>query len=163
MPKILFFCLMLLSACAESKVSWTAIEQEIATKFPEVTQIEASELKKQNPPYFMIIDVRDAEEYQVSHLEHALHIQNLGEIKNIALSHPEQTVLLYCSVGYRSSQLAHELNALGVSNVANLKGSIFEWVHRGYSVVNSEGPTDKVHPYNEQWGALLQAKYRAKL
>jgi 3-mercaptopyruvate sulfurtransferase SseA len=67
--------------------------------------------------------------------------------------------VVYCSVGYRSAIVAAQLQALGYSNVLNLRHSIFEWAEKGYPLLNEAGDTNKVHPYNRAWGALIDASY----
>ena len=41
----------------------------------------------------------------------------------------ESTIVVYCSVGYRSEKIAEELDKLGFTNVSNLYGGIFEWIN----------------------------------
>ena len=48
-------------------------------------------------------------------------------------------VVVYCSVGYRSDQIAAKLIKLGYTNVHNLYGGIFDWVNTGYPVFNENG------------------------
>lgn len=58
-------------------------------------------------------------------------------------------VVLYCSVGYRSSNLANELVKQGLVDAAdafNLEGSIFEWANLGNEVVRGDEPATLVHP-----------------
>jgi hypothetical protein len=65
----------------------------------------------------------------------------------------DQPILVYCSIGFRSEKIARKLRKKGFKNVSNLYGSIFEWVNRGYPVVDSVGqPTPKIHTYNKSWG-----------
>ena len=45
-----------------------------------------------------------------------------------------------------------------MKRVFNLSGSIFAWVNQGNPVVNKQGPTRFVHPYNRHWGQLLDKK-----
>ena len=66
------------------------------------------------------------------------------------------TVVVYCSVGYRSAAMVERLMKLGVKNAFNLEGSIFEWANSGKPVVNDQGMTKGVHPYNDYWGQLLK-------
>lgn len=61
-------------------------------------------------------------------------------------------IVLYCSVGYRSEKIGEKLQKMGYTDVNNLFGSLFEWVNRGYKVVDKDGnETQKVHTYNKDW------------
>ena len=79
--------------------------------------------------------------------------QALALIGDVA---PDTPILLYCSVGYRSSRLADQLRRRGYSQAANLEGSLFAWANEGRPLVNAQGKAAlRVHPYNETWGKLL--------
>ena len=68
----------------------------------------------------------------------------------------EDTVILYCSVGYRSEKAGEKLLEKGYKNVLNLHGGIFEWKNSGYEVVDPKGEhTDRVHTYNKEWSEYL--------
>lgn len=68
----------------------------------------------------------------------------------------DANIVVYCAVGSRSEKIARELKEMGFENVSNLYGGIFEWVNRGYEIVNDTGETDTVHAYNRFWGFWLQ-------
>ncbi|MEM8660723.1 MAG: rhodanese-like domain-containing protein [Pseudomonadota bacterium] len=69
---------------------------------------------------------------------------------------------MYCSVGYRSSKATEQLLKLGLSNVHNLEGSIFEWANEGKPLVqggsDSLTPSHVVHPFDDNWGQLLRVE-----
>lgn len=115
---------------------------------------------------YLIFDTRPTEEYDVSHLPHAIQIdpqlpaqdffQQYGDsLKN-------KNLVFYCSVGYRSSlflqRVQKELQARGAQSAGNLRGGIFRWYNEGNVVVDAEGPTDEVHPYDKIWGALIEER-----
>jgi rhodanese-related sulfurtransferase len=104
----------------------------------------------------IILDVREPEEYAVSHLPGALRARTSDEALDILETLQGDTcIVLYCSVGYRSSELAAALTEHGFTNVHNLEGSIFEWANRGLPVFHDSLITHTVHPYDEDWGILL--------
>ncbi len=105
----------------------------------------------------VLLDIRSPEEYQVSHLNGAELIDyetfDPGSISHISKS---STVVVYCSVGYRSERVGEKMNELGFQEVYNLYGGIFQWKNQGHPVVNDENqPTDSVHAYNRNWGKYL--------
>ena len=117
-----------------------------------VTQIDVEDLHAA-PDSFLILDAREIEEYKVSHISGAKYIGyenwNKDVLKSIDKSTP---IVLYCSIGYRSEKIGEKLQKLGFTNVQNLYGSIFEWVNRGYPVVDKDGKTtNKVHTYSRSW------------
>jgi rhodanese-related sulfurtransferase len=136
-----------------------SVTKTVANLYPKVEQIDAEELaarrKSERPP--IVLDVRGAEEYEVSHLEGAVRAETLEEAR-VALAgvSRDRPVVTYCSVGYRSSKLGQELIEAGWENVSNLEGSIFAWANQGRPVVRDGKQVHEVHPYNERWGRLLK-------
>lgn len=140
-------------------VTWPAIKARIGREFPAVRPISADKLATQlagkNPP--LLLDVRTAPEFEVSHLANARRIDPDGQAIQIRVP-KSSPIVTYCSVGYRSAAFASRLQAAGFSNVQNLDGSIFQWANEGRPMTGS-----KVHPYNRIWGTLLNAPLRAEL
>ncbi len=143
---------------------WTSTKQLVRTRFPQVKQVSVAELAhdleaESGPRPPLIIDVRERAEFEVSHLPGAIHAQG-EELEALAArmveeSSADRPVVLYCSVGYRSSAAAKELMAHGLTNVANLEGSIFEWANEGHTVERNGQAVREVHPFNTTWGKLL--------
>ena len=79
------------------------------------------------------------------------------------------TVVCYCSVGYRSSDIAkklyHSAKQAGFSlDVHNMEGGVFQWAIEGREIVDNNGEkASVVHPYNTVFGKLLPWKLRASL
>jgi len=106
-----------------------------------------------NKDKFIIFDVREKAEFDVSHIPDAIYLGysdfNVGSIKNIP---KEKNMVVYCSIGYRSEKIGEKLLRLGYKNVYNLYGSIFEWANEKYPLVGSNGKTTySVHSYNKSW------------
>jgi len=104
-----------------------------------------------------IFDTRSEEEFSVSHIPGAVQLSPKQDIPSWILERDrDETIVLYCSVGYRSENVARELQLLGFTNVYNLYGSIFDWVEKGYPLEDAQGnSTLRVHTYNRRWGKLL--------
>jgi rhodanese-related sulfurtransferase len=100
------------------------------------------------PEGAIFVDIREDKEYKVSHIPGAW-TQDEFENAHVASGTP---VILYCSVGYRSGKYGEKLFKMGVDNVYNLYGGIFNWTNEGHEMVDEKGPTDKVHTYNKKWG-----------
>ena len=136
----------------------------VRTAFPQVPQRSVAWLVEQQARgnEILLLDVRTPEEFSVSHLQGARRAASLEEARVVLGDLPrDQPILVYCSVGYRSSQLADRLREEGYSDVANLEGSIFAWVNAGEPVVQADRRVHEVHPYAWPWGKLLDPQYRA--
>lgn len=124
-------------------------------KFSDVQTISPEELATQIDK-FILLDVRDEREFAVSHLpgSHRVAGDAVAQIREFGAT-PQSPIVVYCSVGYRSALLARDLQKSGFTNVRNLDGSIFAWANEGRGLVNADGPTHKVHPFNVTWGRYL--------
>lgn len=165
MKKLIFSIFLSVFACnlfAET-LTWEYIFTYIDRKFPEVKQLEVERYEEEFINDSILIDVRNVREYEVSHIKNAIHSQSTEKIRNHFLLSKKKYMVLYCSVGVRSSKMASKLNRLGFDNVYNLKGSIFHWANSGRLVYNKDGITNIVHPYNKTWGVLLDNKYHSQL
>lgn len=163
---ILFLCALLPSWAGAADWEWAATKRLIRARFGEVRQLSTAELAawladdtRERP---LLLDTRRPEEYAVSHLEGAMRAESPEEAERLLQGQPtDRPVVLYCSVGYRSSRLARQLMQAGYTQVYNLEGSIFAWANEGRVVVDETGPVHKVHPYDERWGRLLRFDLRA--
>ena len=137
-------------------ISWGSVDKKIDREFPDVEFISTDELAAQqqtgNSP--VIIDVREQEEFVVSHLQSALNLESGAAVAE-QFPDKQTPIVVYCSVGYRSAAVADELTTLGYTNVRNLRHSIFAWADQGLPLINAKGSTDKVHPFNRIWGRLV--------
>ncbi|WP_376794122.1 rhodanese-like domain-containing protein [Thermogemmatispora sp.] len=75
----------------------------------------------------VLIDVREPWEYRSGHAPRAINIP-LGQLRARLNEVPrDREVLLICLSGHRSAQAARQLQRLGLSRVANVKGGIARW------------------------------------
>jgi len=165
---LLLFGLTLLVVLAVSwrALAWSIVDLKIAHDFPQVKRITPAELaawlqdSKRPPP--LLLDVRTAAEYEVSHLQNAQRVPP-GAPASVIQRPKDQPIVTYCSIGYRSGDFAQMLERAGYTNVRNMTGSIFKWANEGHPVYREGRRVDKVHPYNERWGRLLYKTRRADL
>jgi rhodanese-related sulfurtransferase len=149
-----------LFAGTKNSVTWDAVFAWIQRDWPEVPQMSTQELAQRmvagNGATPLLIDVRTREEYEVSHLPGAIWAETPSEIAAaLRTASDQQTVVLYCSVGVRSSKAAAKLVRSGRANIFNLQGSIFWWANEGRPLIANDHAVQVVHPYNEHWGVLL--------
>jgi len=96
-----------------------------------VPGISVAEAQKQltgpNPP--RLIDVREADEYGVAHIEGAelLPLSLWPALAAEKLTDPQQPLLVQCHHGGRSARAAEFLLRNGFTNVTNLDGGIDAW------------------------------------
>jgi len=145
----------------------SAVRQSVREDYPSVRQIGTEELADwladadRQPP--LLLDVRGEAEYRVSHLKNARRIlQNMPISSVIDDLGAVQSVVVYCSVGVRSSDYARKLQMEGFENVFNLDGSIFQWANEGRPLYSGSRATHLVHPYNRKWGRCLKQELHGK-
>lgn len=136
------------------------IKRQIRTEFPTVEHVSVEQLSDwlsptvKQPP--LLLDVRELEEYAVSHIQGATLMPRIKQVMAILDQQPKDRItIVYCAVGYRSAVMAKRLQRRGYTNIYNLEGSIFEWANKGYPLYQGEKPAAAVHPYSFWWGRLL--------
>jgi len=105
----------------------------------------------------IFIDAREKKEYDVSHIKDAIWVgYDDFDIKRIQHVDKKSTIIVYCSVGYRSEKITHKLQENGFKNCSNLIGGIFDWSNKGYPLYDNSGKlTTKVHAFDKTWGVWL--------
>ena len=103
-----------------------------------------------------IIDARSQAEYSTSKIKGAQFIDfDNPDFKNLEISKSD-TIVVYCTIGYRSEKIAEKLKKKGYSNVFNLYGGILQWVNDSNDVCAPNGMnTNFVHTYDESWGKWM--------
>lgn len=121
--------------------------------FPSVRQLPAAQLAAwltdSSHPKPLLLDVRQPEEFAVSHLAGARRVEFRDEANAVLAGvPPSQPIVCYCAAGFRSSVMAWRLSRAGHREVFNLEGAIFDWACEGRPLVCGEQPVRKVHPFN---------------
>ncbi len=156
-----------MSGCSRNQetLTWTEVISDIRDKYPDVRQLRTDELHSwltgSRSKFIILIDARAKEEFRVSHITGAMNIPHNSKdpLKYLTNIKPENPIIVYCSVGYRSSILAGKLQDMGFTRVYNLEGSIFKWANEGRPLVQGKVTVREVHPYDTRWGNLLERKY----
>jgi rhodanese-related sulfurtransferase len=154
--------LFALAACSMRKpLEWPAVLAEVRSTHPTVNHLSVTELARVLPlEHPVLLDARTREEFETSHLPGAVLAPDLDSALDVLSRAPNAPVVVYCSVGMRSSGLAEELVAHGYTSARNLEGGIFAWANAGEPLVAGDAPATRVHPYNSRWGALLAPEKR---
>jgi len=163
----LFFCNFSIVSFAADRLS--RIEEDLIAKssishLPYDTIVSAME----NLDNIVLFDVRESDEYAVSHLDKAIRVDPdiSGEdfLQRFANDMAGKQVIFYCSTGRRSTALAERVKTtIDTQNSslpipANMQGGIFRWHNNSQPLTNLSGDTAYVHPYNWWWKRLVERK-----
>lgn len=145
---------------------------ELATRLAQVPPADGpdTDAYSNSGAQLVLLDVREPAEFAVSHIPGAVNVcpsahKSPDDVMTILASVGPQSdssaIVCYCSVGFRSSQLALAIATVEqrwLGRVHNLDGSIFRWASQGRQLVDQSGkPTESVHPYSSLWGNLISA------
>lgn len=108
----------------------------------------------------IILDAREKREFSVSHLPNSVFVgyQNF-DLKKVKKMLPDKnaSIVVYCTLGVRSEDIAEKLKKAGYTKVLNLFGGIFEWKNKGYRVLDTKNnETENVHVCNTYWSQWLK-------
>ncbi len=137
------------------------IDSYLSYTVPLISVEDLSEIKDN----VILLDAREPEEYKVSHIPGAQNIGYDNPDKALIQSlDKSKTVVVYCSIGYRSEKIGEVLQEEGFKNVLNLYGSIFEWVNQGLSIEDMHDmETKSIHTYDKKWGKWMMNKNYKKV
>jgi len=126
--------------------------QQCRRRFPRAKQLAVKDYLAQKDKHkWVIVDVRPKAERDVSIISGAVSKETF---EASASAHQQSRVLVYCTVGWRSSDYATRLTKRGL-RAQNLAGGVMAWALAGQPFVDPKGkPTKRVHVYGDRWNAL---------
>lgn len=115
-------------------------------------------------PGLLLVDVRSAAEFAVSHIAGAVCIPPETEepavMARLGADAADATVVFYCVIGLNSQTMAqgalHDLIERGAREVLTLHNGIFAWHDAGLPLVDARGPTPYLHPHDDGLRARLR-------
>ena len=160
----------------ENETEFDALVGGFSAQFG-VQEITARELirRQARGENLRLLDIRTPQEQSVSRIPGALPLQPDTDLAiYLARRSPEKTApeltIAYCTGGYRSARSiarAREQakDAGGLERLVNLRGGAIAYANQGGEFVEPvrHEPTRKIHGYNAQWAAFIQAPYQAVL
>lgn len=170
LPRVAIAALVMVTAGvtaihAEGQRCLNDLEAGIARDYSDVTHLtpEQFEVAMRTPEKVLLLDARPEGEVGVSRLPGAIAVDPDIDSDAFLVRFGElargRDVVIYCSVGVRSSKLATRvrtaLQANGAKRVANLRGGIFAWHNTGRPLMDAAGGTEWVHPYSTRWTYYL--------
>jgi rhodanese-related sulfurtransferase len=149
----LLFIPMLSLAQIKNKDFKLAIDSVCKNSVPIISVDSLKHLKN-----IYILDARETEEFEISHLKNAKNVGFIWfDMRKVYDIPKEATLVVYCSVGYRSEKIVEKLIKDGYHHVYNLYGGIFEWINEGNPIYKSNGiQTTEIHTYNKKWGKWVE-------
>ncbi|MEE9403462.1 MAG: rhodanese-like domain-containing protein [Algisphaera sp.] len=131
-----------------------AMATEYESEWPGVPQISAATFiatpDNQRP---LLVDCRAPAERAVSMLPKAI---TPDQIEANPDAFQETPLIVYCTIGYRSTKLASQLRKRGF-NASNLHAGVLGWAHAQQAFVTPDGhTTTHVHVYGATWDLLPQ-------
>ncbi len=101
---------------------------------PTYTSVTVQELVNARETDFLVLDVRQPEEFAVGHVPNAVLIP-LGDLQAKASEIPTDIpVYVICRSGNRSRQASKILVELGFQDVRNVDGGVLAWQEAGYTL-----------------------------
>ena len=146
-----FFCL--LSFGGLSQIRNIHFKEKLDSTYRNtIPLLSVKEFKQFDRHNFFILDAREEEEFEVSHLKNARHVGYYWfDMRSVYDIPYDATVVVYCTIGNRSERIAEKLRRAGYDCVFNLYGGILEWVNTGNPVYKSNGvQTSEVHTYSRE-------------
>lgn len=132
------------------------LKQENTESIP---YISVDSLANKNPGY-VLLDSREKQEFETSHLKNAIFVgYDFFNLDSVTKQLPDKNIeiIVYCSLGIRSEDIAEKLEKAGYQNIKNLYGGIFEWKNNDLPVYNTfEKETDSVHTFSKAWSKWLK-------
>ena len=111
-------------------VLFLIVKMELDSRMSGVSQlnpVQAVQLMNQGD--FLLLDVREAQEYSSGHIKEAVHIPMSALKKRVTEldKHKDKSVLIYCRSGSRSNYACKVLRQAGFENVNNMSGGVMSW------------------------------------
>jgi len=152
---LLIFIGISVSGFSQKKLS-KLLKQQNTESIPYI-YVDALQNESEN---IILLDSREEKEFKTSHLKNAICVGydffNLDSVQ-AKLPNKNSKIVVYCSLGIRSEDVAEKLKKAGYSNIYNLYGGIFEWKNNDLEVLNSqEKPTDSIHTFSKAWSKWLK-------
>ena len=150
-----FILLFLLASSCLAQPNLKDVLKELNTEsVPYITVDSLLTLKNA-----VLLDAREPKEFNVSHIKNAVFVGYTNfKPKKVLQQIPNKNtpIVIYCSIGVRSEDIAERLLKKGYTNVTNLYGGIFEWKKKNQPVYDKDNKaTNKVHAFDKFWGKLL--------
>ncbi len=142
--------------------SYKALVAQALETVPEVFPWDLEEeLQGENPP--ILLDIREADEFQRAHIAGALHVPrgilegacnwNYGETEPVLAAGRERDIVVICRSGNRSALAAKTMQDMGFTRVRSLKTGIRGWNDADQPLIDSHGQRVDADALDEELNA----------
>ena len=102
----------------------------------KIREISIDEVKQRldKGEKFLLVDVREDNEWEKDHLPGAVHMGRGIIERDIEERVPDLNteMIFYCGGGFRSAMVADNLQKMGYTNVLSMDGGVRGWREKGY-------------------------------
>lgn len=114
--------------------------KDALTRLDEITPKEVREKQENDNDDFILLDVRETDEWDKARIIDADHLSKglIEQEIESEIPNQEKEIVLYCSDGYRSALAADNLQKMGYHNVKLLKGGFRAWNEAGLPIHKKE-------------------------
>ena len=125
--------LVLLMLVSGAALLWSTVQRYLSP-IREIGAMEATQLINRRDA--LMLDVREAKEYQGTRVANALHLpaSELAARGDELKKHSGRPVVVYCERGQRSRRAGSALTRLGFAEVYALRGGLRAWSDAGLPV-----------------------------
>jgi rhodanese-related sulfurtransferase len=118
---------------AQHSEKFLTIVGEAKSRIAECTVADVIELQAKDDA-FILIDVREDNEFANSHIPGAMHLGKGVIERDIQAKCPDigAKLILYCGGGFRSALAADSLQKMGYYNVISMDGGFRHWKESGH-------------------------------
>jgi rhodanese-related sulfurtransferase len=172
MRNLAFFIAVISSnlvGCKAGNEGLAAIHADIVTDYKNVAQLSPEDYLKRDKTNVLLLDIREPEEYAVSRIPGAVWVNPNASAETALIQMGDvrgKEIIVYCSVGRRSSAFAEREQAalmdMGAASVSNLENGIFGWHNERRELEDAGGKTDVVHPFNGVWKRYVKRDEKAR-
>ena len=137
------------AACAKAVAELAKAHRQA---YPNVEHLSVEQFLRRNKDKdWVVVDARSDPERKVSIIPGAL---STAAFEARIDAHRGKRVLVYCTVGQRSSECARRLREQGLA-AFNLEAGVLAWALAGKEFATPKGePTRKVHVHSRKWNVL---------
>jgi len=98
------------------------------------TNVDTVKARMDRGDKFLLVDVREDNEFAKDHLPGAIHLGRGIIERDIEARVPDLNteMILYCGGGFRSALAADNLQKMGYTNVISMDGGIRDWREKGF-------------------------------
>ena len=123
------------------KKTFDQLATEAKSRIREVTPAEVAQKLQSGDSGWVLIDVRENDEFRAGHLPGARGIGRGILEYHIADEVPDTNteIMLYCRGGNRSALAADALQEMGYTNVSSMSGGYREWTQDSQRPITTEG------------------------